>query len=102
MIEADSAVFINSDEFAEAATFTPANGGPEEACNVIVEYGSEYGFSEVGTAKTALLHGRFSQVPVVSIDDKFTVGDVEWLVENAPFNDGIVWRAACTNSRRSR
>ena len=110
-IVADGAVFCNTAEFATPMLHTPANGDPETVCNIVPEFGDQYGFTEVGTGKVATFHGQCSQSNPV-IDDKFTPGayvngefvpgEIVWLVALVPVNDGVMWKASVNTGQRAR
>ena len=107
----DAVKICNTAEFATPMLHTPANGDPETVCNIVPEYGDQYGFTEAGTGKVANFTGQCSQSNQV-IDDKYTPGayvadvfvpgEIVWLVALVPVNDGVMWKASVNTGQRAR
>ena len=96
MIE-DLQTFVNVDEFAVAAVYTPvmwSPGDPETvSCNVILDHdvliqadGYEAGVATLGTTITALV----SDVGTVSKGDTFLVDGATYTVVRPESNDNIM------------
>jgi hypothetical protein len=91
MIE-DLQTFVNVDEFAVAAVYTPVTGAAV-SCNVILDHdvliqadGYEAGVATLGTTITALV----SDVGTVSKGDTFLVDGTTYTVVRPESNDNIM------------
>lgn len=96
----DMAVFFDSDEFADAATYVPVNWQPGDAeevsCNVLVDHdvliqgeGYDMNLATLGTTIMA----KVADVGTLERGDTFEVGDDTWTVQRIEENDGSVVRA---------
>jgi hypothetical protein len=81
----DRAVFLDSDEFADAATYTP-NGGISTTVNVLVDKEPQVAEGQIWAvqAGTVQLTADSADVPNLGPGDTFEIGSTTYLVNGEP------------------
>lgn len=94
-------VFLNTDEFAESATYTPA-GGTAKTISVIIDEGSGEGYMGADALDhAAIMRIMVSDISEVVAGDQVTCGSDIWeIVDGEKSADGLEWIA--TVSRMTR